>query len=64
MVKDLDLLNELRKCVQRKQEIWEEDMAGFGLTWRNDSLALEYQKLEDRIWEIKWELFGDCAIEV
>lgn len=64
MVKDLELLNELRKCAQRKHELWEEDMAGFGPTWRKDASALEYQELDDRIWEIKKELFGDCAIEV
>lgn len=64
MVKDLELLNELRKCAKRKHEIWEEDVKGFGLLCREDSLGLEYQELDDRAWEIKKELFGDAAIEV
>ena len=65
MANDLELLNELKKCAERKHEIWEEDVRGFGLlTWRGDSLGLEYQKLELHVWEIKRELFGDAAIEV
>ena len=61
---NLELLNELQRIAKRKHELWEEDMAGFGLTWRKDASALEYQELDDRIWEIKKELFGDAAIEV
>ena len=61
---DLELLNELRGIAKRKHELWEEDMAGSGLTWRKDASALEYQELDDRVWEIKRELFGDAAIEV
>lgn len=61
---DLELLNELQKIAKRKHEIWEEDVIKFGLTWRGDSLGLEYQKLELRVWEIKRKLFGDSAIEV
>ena len=64
MVKDLELLNELRRIAKKKQELCEEDMAGFGLTWRQDASALEYQELDERIWEIKKELFGVYAIEV
>lgn len=61
---DLELLNELRELAKKKHEIWEEDPIGIGLTWREDAAALEYQKLEDRVWKIKRELFGDYAIEI
>lgn len=61
---NLQLLRELQELAQRKHELWEEDVRGYGLTWREDSLAQEYQRLEDRVWEIKRELFGDCAIEI
>jgi len=61
-VRDLELLDELRRIAKRKVEIW--DVAGFGLTWRADPLAQEYQELDDRVWEIKKELFGDYAIEI
>lgn len=64
MADDIDLLNEWQKIAKRKYEIWEEDTVGFGLYFRDDALAREYQELEKRIWEIKDELFGDYAIEV
>ena len=64
LLNDIGLLDELKRIAKRKYEIWEEDFIGFGLTWRETPLALEYQKLEDRIWEIKKELFGNAAIEV
>lgn len=67
MVKDLELLNEWRAIVKKKHEIWEEDAVGFGtfkFHWRNDSSALEYQKLVNRGVEIKRELFGDCTMHV
>jgi len=64
MADDINLLNELRKIAKRKHEIWEEGTVRFGLTWRDDALAREYQELEKRIWEIKQELFGDYAVEV
>lgn len=60
----LQLLRELQQLAKRKHDLWEEDVKGWGLTWRKDASALEYQKLEDRVWEIKRELFGDYAIEV
>jgi len=64
MANDLKFLAELRDIAKRKHEIWEEDTVRFGLTWRDDALAREYQELEKRIWEIKQKLFGDYAMEV
>jgi hypothetical protein len=62
-----DLLNELREIAKRKHEIWEKGAVDFGRAtfhWRNDSSAREYQSLENRVREIKRELFGEYALEI
>lgn len=64
MADDIDLLNELQEIAKRKHQLLEEDTVGFGLHFREDALAREYQELERRVWEIKEELFGDYAVEV
>lgn len=65
---DLELLEEWRRllrqqealCKKRGEEKDDGPYGGLvGILVAKDELALQYQKLSARIWDIKWALFGD-----
>ena len=51
-----------QRAIREQREEADPEHGLFGILVSNDPLALQYQKLQRRIWDIKWKLFGSFQV--